>query len=173
MSEVDYIYTEAPLREIIPAMSREEQIVVVRGPIETREFLSVSFPKETHYRKSDENKYQEFVTHYEVVGTIRAQTLKAGDSIWIWEKPAYSLKDITKYHEEGLSCSPVIYERKPDYPIDENQHIAFIHTLPSKTTANFPVVYECTAVEGTDAEKEIRKLLKKNSAPWHMFFSRR
>jgi hypothetical protein len=172
MSQVDYIYTSAPLRDIVSAMSCEEQIVVVQGPVETRELLSVSFPKKTHYRKSDENKYQEFVTQYEVVGTIRAQILKTGDLVWIWKKPSYSLKDITKYHEEGLSRSPVIYERKPAYPINENRHIAFIHTLLSKTTADFPVVYESTAVEGVDAEKEIRKLLKKNPAPGRSFFNR-
>ena len=74
----------------------------------------------------------------------------------------------------GLSRSPDIRVRDPNYPLKGDRHIAFARKMDSKSTKEFPVVYSVWAEEGMGAESEIRKLLKakerESSKKWWEFW---
>jgi hypothetical protein len=161
VSSVSYNFQQAePLSETIGRMSANDHIVIVKGPISTKTFLKVVFPKETHFQKTEETTYEEFVFEYEVMDIIKTDSFKTGDHFWAWQKPNYDLEDTRRYHEEGFSQSPDIPVRKPNYPLEDDRHIAFARKIDSKSTQEFPEVFSIWAEEGIGAEPEIRKLIE-------------
>ncbi|MGA2508378.1 MAG: hypothetical protein ABSF80_12985, partial [Chitinispirillaceae bacterium] len=155
-------------------LSASDHIVIVKGPISSKIFLKVVFPKETHFKKAEETVYEEFVWEYDIVNAIKSDSFKSGDHFWAWREPNYDLEDTRKYHETGFSRSPNILVREPHYPLKGDRHIAFVSKLVSKSTLEFPEVFSIWAEEGMDAETEIQKLLKvkerKRSKKWWGFW---
>jgi hypothetical protein len=164
MSQVHFHRVHTTLAELVNGLSDSNEVLMVSGPLATKEFFSVMFPKETHWRKGDgqmEDVYQEFATAFEVRDVIRPGLLKNGDRFWAWMEPAYRLEDVRRYHEEGFSRSPVIETREPEFPVGDGSRIAVVRRLEEKCNADFPSVYAMEAEEGMGAEGELRKLIKK------------
>jgi hypothetical protein len=164
VSQVHFHPVHTTLAELVNGLSDSDEVLVVSGPLETKEFFSVTFPKETHWRGEDggmEDVYQEFATAYEVIEIIRPGLLQRGDRFWTWTEPAYGLEDVRRYHEEGFSRSPALLIREPEYPVGDGSRIAALRRLEEKCNADFPSVYAIEAEEGMGAENEMRSLIKK------------
>jgi hypothetical protein len=164
MSQIHYHKARSTLEELVAGLADSEEVAIVRASIETKIYLQVVFPKKTHFSKGDarsENVYQEFATEHEVIDVFRPGALTAGDRFWSWHQPAYRLKDVKRYHEEGLSRSPMIIVREPVHPIQGDRFIAVINRLPDKENADFRLVYSIRAREGLGAEAKLRQLCKR------------
>jgi hypothetical protein len=175
VSQVSYNHQPAePLSRTIDRLSANDHIVIVKGPISSKTFLKVVFPKETHFEKAEETTYEEFVSEYAVIDVIRSDFFKAGDRFWAWQEPNYDLEDTRKYHETGFSRSPDILVREPRYPLKGDRHIAFARKMDSKSTHDFPEVFSILAEEGMGAEPEIRNLItareREKSKKWWKFW---
>jgi hypothetical protein len=161
MSQVSFSFHKAePLSQTISRLSANDHIVIVRGPITSKIYLNVIFPKKNHFKKAEETTYEEFVYKYAVIDIIKSKSFKTGDLFWVWKKPYYTQKNIKTYHEIGLLCSPDILKREPNYPLEGDHHIAFVRKMNSKSSKEFPDVFSIQAEEGMDAEPEIRELIK-------------
>jgi len=160
MSQVSYSFECIPLNDIVGRLSEKDQIVVIQGPVSHKLFRKVDFPIETHFQKSEVNSYEEFLLEYAVIEIIRSTDLKVGDRFWVWEEPAYSLKDVRRFHETGLFRSPDIWKRKPEFLREGDIFIAFLFPCTSKCRAGFPIVYSIMAEEGLDAAGKIKTMIK-------------
>ena len=170
VSQIHYQTVQSSLPELVEEISSEDQVVVVQGPLSTKTYRQVVFPAKTHFGPKDnrtEDTYTEFASEYVVVDVIKSDILKTGDRFWAWKEPAYSLKDTKRYHEEGLSKSPVVLKREPVFPLTGDRHIAVAVKLDSKSTREFPLVFSIQAEEGLGADPAIRKLLKSKSSVKH------
>jgi hypothetical protein len=166
MSQVSYSFERIPLSDIVDRLSPDDQVVAVQGPVSQKVFCKVIFQKDTHYKKDEETVYEEFVSEYMVIQVIRSAVFKAGDRFWVWNEPAYTFKDVKRYHETGLSRSPDILERTPEFPPDGDKSIVFITRWLSKTSAEYPLVYSIKAMEGPGAEEKIRALISVKARSW-------
>jgi hypothetical protein len=161
MSQIWYNVVSIPLADVIARIEADDHIVVVEGPAAHEVFRREIFPIETHHMHAEESVYEEFISQYRVVRVIFSSSVKTGDDIWVWSKPAYSHNDVKRYHEIGLSRSPVIEKRESDYPVTGNRFIAVISHLPVKSCDRFLRVYTIKAQEGEEAESEIMTLIDK------------
>jgi hypothetical protein len=173
MSQVDYHTERIPLENVVNRTTKDDHIIIVRGPVAYKIFIKTVFPKETHYEKTSESIYEEFISAYCITEVIQSQRLKIGDSLWVWEKPAYSFEDVKRYHEEGFSSSPVIRKREPEFPFEGDSVIMFASQCLEKSSEQYPYVYNSRAIEGPGAKEKIVSLLKsikKSSKKWWKFW---
>jgi hypothetical protein len=159
VSQISYTYEQIPISEVMKDLSAEDHIVVVQDPVSQKQYLKICFPKQTHYMMNEETIYEEFVSEYVVIDVLRSDTLKAGDHFWVWHEPAYGLEDVKQYHEIGLSISPDIMVREPEFPVKGDQRIVFVSSCISKGNAEFPAVYSIWADEGLEAIVKLQTLL--------------
>lgn len=163
MSQVHYQVEHSTLAEVVAGLRTDDQVVIANGPLETAVYLSVTFPRETHWkgeRGGSEDEYTEVAAAFETVKVLTPGSLKPGDRFWTWIRPAYDLEDVRRYHEEGFSRSPVVRVRESVFPFQDGPRIAVLHRLPEKEKDGFPLVCAPVAEEGPGAEQELRRLLK-------------
>ena len=116
-------------------------------------YKEVKFPKETHYLKSEENEYEEYVQFYKVEKVLVSSKIKVGDIIKVWQQPSYDLDVIKTYHEIGMLESPIEWRHTPHFEHDNQHFFLFLEEYES--------VYADSGVkEGSGAEPMILDALK-------------
>lgn len=167
MSQVSYMPMHIPLEHL--AWAPHVAILVASGPERADVFNHIVFPKETHYTQSAESVYTDYEHTYRIVRVIRDREsqLKAGDTVKIYDPPAYDRADIEASHTIGLMTSPCILMRTPIHPIGGNEMILFIQSavIDGKKT------WKEAGREGLAAEAEIRKLLDVPEDQRNLYFA--
>ncbi|MCK5267366.1 MAG: hypothetical protein KAR07_04295 [Spirochaetes bacterium] len=170
MSQVIMQFVSMPLEDDIGRiLSDNGHIIIAEHSNVSEIYFEKVFPKETHYRKSGESSYSEYVHKYQIKEIIKSDKFKPEEFFWVRNEPNYSLSDIKKYHESGLSRSPVILERKPKYPVNGKQEILFIERI-NKENKKFPEIYNIITREGIEAKKEINEILNRKEKKWWQFW---
>ena len=114
----------------------------------------VKFPKETHYKKAEETIYRDSAGLYKIVRVLKSKTLKKGKTIKIWQEPAYDEYLMRRYHEEGISKSPIVLVYKSKFKIKNPNHmIVFINDKEVEKD-----IYQLVGEEDLSAAAEIKKI---------------
>ena len=130
-------------------------IVWVQDLKRSEVYKEVNFPKETHYLKSEENVYQEYIQFYKVEKVLASSKIKVGDIIKVWQQPSYGLDVIKTYHEIGMLESPIEWRHTPHFEHDNEHFFLFLQEHDT-------VYADSGAKEGADAEPMILEYLKKS-----------
>ena len=155
MSQVIYKPIKVPLEDLV--WRPNVVVLVVSGPVGSRVFNQIVFPKETHLLRSAESAYTDYERTYRVVRIIDdpGSAIKADETINIYHEPNYRRGDIETLHRHGRMNSPIHRPRTLIYPIIGNEFIVFVRSavLDGKKT------WIEVGREGLAAEAEIRRLL--------------
>ena len=154
---VSQVYIQDSGESLAQIASSSQHVVEVISTDKNVVIKEVVFPKETHFQKKEETRYIESAGVYKVVSVLKSPTVKAGNEIKVWHQPAYGEHLSRRYHEEGVSKSPIVAAYNSKFKIKDEKHtIVFLNDDSER-----PGVFVFKGEEDPSAVKQIKKLLKK------------
>lgn len=123
------VHVEEVPHDLKRSVHNAELIVVARDLKKTVTHKQKVFPKSTHFRKAEETRYTELAREFEVVRVITSSlrsSPKPGSTIRVWVEPSYDEDATRRYHEQGLSKSPVVVHATPTSPPTSAERLLFL-----------------------------------------------